>query len=153
AAYGLPYAFASHFAPDALEAAVRTYRSEFTPSEQLQRPHVIAALNVVAADEVAEAQRAADEVLRARVRMLAGRVGSGPLDDATVDGLMDSAVGQQARHMLSHTVVGDRAAVAEGLADFARLADADELMVTNPAADLATRMRTLEILAETRRAA
>ncbi len=150
AAHGLPYAFASHFAPDALEAAVRTYRAEFTPSAQLQEPHVIAALNVIAADEVADAEHSAEQVLRSRVRMLAGRVSSGPLDDATVDALMGSQVGAQARHMLTHTVVGDHERVARGLRDFAELADADELMVTNPAPALEARLRTLEILAETR---
>lgn len=150
AAYGLPYAFASHFAPDALEQAVRTYRARFTPSEQLASPYVIAALNVIAADESATAKHLEEKVLRARVRMLAGRVGSGPLDDETVLALMDTAVGAQARHMLTHTVAGDREEVAAGLADFAELADADELMVTNPAPGLDARVRTLEILASLR---
>ncbi|APH02750.1 alkane 1-monooxygenase [Janibacter indicus] len=147
AAYGLPYAFASHFAPDALEQAVRVYRERFTPSEQLQQPHVIAALNVIAADDSAEAAEARDRVLRARVRMLAGRVGSGGLDEEMVTALLDTNVGAQARHMLTHTVAGDAAEVAQGLADFAALSDADELMVTNPAPLLPQRIRTLEILA------
>lgn len=147
AAYGLPYAFASHFAPDALEQAVRVYRERFTPSEQLQQPHVIAALNVIAADDSSEAVEAADRVLRARVRMLAGRVGSGSLDEEMVTALMDTHVGAQARHMLTHTVVGNPDEVARGLADFAALADADELIMTNPAPELAQRIRTLEIVA------
>ena len=58
AALGLPYAFASHFAPQALEAAVAAYRREFKPSEQLDQPYVIAGVNVVAADTVAERPRA-----------------------------------------------------------------------------------------------
>lgn len=148
AAYGLPYAFASHFAPDALEQAVRVYRERFTPSEQLAQPHVIAALNVVAADDSATAQAVQEKVLRARVRMLAGRVGSGPIDDDMLDALLDTQVGAQAKHMLTHTVVGDRAEVTAGLADFAALADADELMVTNPAPGLDQRVRTLQILAD-----
>ena len=147
AAYGLPYAFASHFAPDALEQAVRTYRAQFTPSEQLAEPHVIAAVNVIAADESVEAAATQDKVLLARVRMLAGRVGSGRLDDDTVRALLDTAVGAQARHMLHHTVAGDPGEVARGLEDFAALADADEVMVTNPAPGLDQRLRTLEILA------
>ena len=147
AAYGLPYAFASHFAPDALEQAVRVYRERFTPSEQLDRPHVIAAANVIAADDGAEARQIEEKVLHARVRMLAGRVGSGPIDDDMVVALLDTAVGAQARHMLHHTVAGDPAEVARGLSEFAVLADADELMVTNPAPGLDQRLRTLEILA------
>ncbi|WEV77198.1 LLM class flavin-dependent oxidoreductase [Janibacter cremeus] len=148
AAYGLPYAFASHFAPDALEQAVRTYRAKFTPSEQLAEPHVIAALNVIAADDSATAQAAQEKVLHARVRMLAGRVGSGGIDDDMVVALLDTQVGAQAKHMLTHTVAGDPDEVASGLADFAALADADELMVTNPAPGLDQRVRTLQILAE-----
>lgn len=147
AAYGLPYAFASHFAPDALEQAVAVYRAQFTPSEQLAAPHVIAAVNVIAADDAQTAATSADSVLRARVRMLAGRVGSGRMDDDMVTALLDSAVGAQARHMLTHTIVGDPDGVARGLADFTALADADELMVTNPAPGLEQRIRTLEILA------
>lgn len=148
AAYGLPYAFASHFAPDALEQAVRTYRAKFTPSAQLAEPHVIAALNVIAADDSATAQAAQEKVLHARVRMLAGRVGSGSIDDDMVVALLDTQVGAQAKHMLTHTVAGDPDEVASGLADFAALADADELMVTNPAPGLDQRVRTLQILAE-----
>ncbi|WP_435201116.1 LLM class flavin-dependent oxidoreductase [Janibacter sp. GS2] len=147
AAYGLPYAFASHFAPDALEQAVRTYRAQFTPSEQLSAPHVIAAVNVIAADDSPTALAAREKVLHARVRMLAGRVGSGRLDEATVAALLDTAVGAQARHMLHYTVVGDPGEVTAGLADFAARADADELMITNPAPGLDQRLRTLEILA------
>lgn len=148
AAYGLPYAFASHFAPDALEQAVRVYRERFTPSEQLAQPHVIAALNVIAADDTATAQAVQEKVLHARVRMLAGRVGTGPIDDDMVVALLDTQVGAQAKHMLTHTVAGDRSEVAAGLADFAALAGADELMVTNPSPGLDQRVRTLEILAE-----
>ncbi len=147
AAYGLPYAFASHFAPDALEQAVRVYRERFTPSEQLAEPHVIAAANVIAADDSATAHDARQRVLRARVRMLAGRVGGGDIDDAMADSLMDTAIGAQARHMLTHTIAGDAAEVAAGLRDFASLADADELILTNPAPELDLRIRTLEILA------
>ncbi|WP_338749078.1 LLM class flavin-dependent oxidoreductase [Janibacter alittae] len=148
AAYGLPYAFASHFAPDALEQAVRVYRERFTPSEQLEQPHVIAAVNVIAADDSAAAQAAQEKVLHARVRMLAGRVGSGRIDDDMVVALLDTQVGAQAKHMLTHTVAGDRDEVAAGLAGFATLADADELILTNPAPGLEQRVRTLEIVAE-----
>lgn len=148
AAYGLPYAFASHFAPDALQEAVAVYRAEFTPSEQLAEPYVIAAVNVVAADDQGSADAIADTVLRARVRMLGSRVLRGrPLDEADIDSLLDSPVGAQARHMLTYLVAGDTAAVAAGLTDFERVADADELMVTNVAPEPAQRQVTLDALA------
>ena len=93
------------------------------------------------------ATAAADQVLRGRIRMLAGRVGDGAIDDDMVTALMDTAVGAQARHMLTHTIIGDADEVSAGLVRFAALADADELILTNPAPALDLRIRTLEILA------
>ncbi len=155
AAFGLPYAFASHFAPDALQQAVSAYRTGFVPSEQLSEPHVIAAVNVVAADDADEAAQMAQRVLRSRVKMLAARApgyaaltgASGELDDATLDLLLESPVGAQARQMMTYTAVGDGAAVGGYLRDFRTLADADEVMVTNAAPGLPARLRALEILA------
>lgn len=146
---GLPYAFASHFAPDALQQAVEVYRREFRASEQLAEPHVIAALNVVVADEQEHAEALAASVLRSRVRSLASRVPAyaGQLDDATVDALMESPVGAQARHMMTFTGVGDVDAVTDYLQQFAALAQADELMVNNAAPGLDNRLRALELLA------
>lgn len=149
AAFGLPYAFASHFAPDALLPAMRAYRDNFQPSAQLAQPYAIAALNVVAAQESAAAQDLAARVLRSRVRSLAGRVPgfSGPLDDAAIESLLSSPVGHQARHMLTYTAVGDRDEVAAYLASFREQTGADELMVTNAAPGLAERHTALDILA------
>src|SRR5699024_9131572 len=70
ATLGLPYAFASHFAPGALHEAIALYRSEFTPSEQLEKPHVIAGFNVIAADDQADAQRQQHAMMRSRVALL-----------------------------------------------------------------------------------
>ncbi len=150
AAYGLPYAFASHFAPDALLPAMQAYRAAFQPSAQLDQPYAVAALNVVAADSPEDAGAMAQSVLRARVRSLASRHPgfSGPLDDATLDGLIGSPLGQQAAHMLTYTAVGDRAAVEGYLHAFAEQTGADELIVTNAAPRLPARTRALQILAE-----
>ena len=149
ARFGLPYAFASHFAPDALQQAIEVYRREFRPSEQLAEPYAIAALNVVVADEQDHAEALAASVLRSRVRSLASRVPAyaGHLDDATVDALMDSPVAAQARHMMTYSAVGDIAAVRDYLERFAEHAQADELMVTNAAPGLDNRLRALELLA------
>ena len=148
---GMPYAFASHFAPDHLQAAVRSYRDGFRPSEQLAEPYVIAALNVIAADTDQEAEALREQVLASRVRSLARRVpqlAGADLDDDMVAELMDTPVGQQAKHMGTYTVRGSRETVAAGLADFERLADADELMVANVAPGRDARERTLRVLAE-----
>ncbi|GGB65190.1 alkanal monooxygenase [Knoellia flava TL1] len=146
---GLPYAFASHFAPDALVQAIEVYRREFRPSEQLAEPYAIAALNVVVADEQEHAEALAASVLRSRVRSLASRVPAyaGRLDDAAVDELMGSPVGMQARHMMTYSAVGDIDAVRDYLTRFAEHAQADELMVTNAAPGLDNRLRALELLA------
>ena len=148
AALGLPYAFASHFAPDALEQAVAVYRRDFRPSQQLLQPYVIAAVNVVVADEQEHAEALAASVLRSRVRSLASRVPAyaGRLDDAAVDGLMDSPVAAQARHMMTYTAVGDIEAVRDYLGRFAGHASADEVMVNNAAPGLDDRLRALELL-------
>ena len=149
AALGLPYAFASHFAPDALQQAVEVYRRDFRPSVQLTEPYAIAAVNVVVTDEQEHAEALAASVLRSRVRSLASRVPAyaGQLDDAAVDALMDSPVAAQARHMMTYSAVGDIATVRDYLDRFAEHANADEVMVTNAAPGLDDRLRALELLA------
>ena len=149
ARFGLPYAFASHFAPDALQQAVEVYRRDFRPSEQLAEPHVIAAVNVVVADEQEHAEALAASVLRSRVRSLASRVPAyaGQLDEGTLDALMDSPVAAQARHMMTYSAVGDITTVRDYLGRFAEHARADEVMVTNAAPGLDNRLRALELLA------
>ena len=146
AALGLPYSFASHFAPDALEQAVQVYRERFQPSEQLAEPYVIAALNVIAADDTAAAEEQARLVRRQRLRTMAGRRGT-ELTEEQVDEAMGTAFGQQVQHMMRYTAVGDGAEVARYLAEFRELAQADELMVTNATQGLEDRKWALEIIA------
>ncbi|MBB1025774.1 MULTISPECIES: LLM class flavin-dependent oxidoreductase [unclassified Dietzia] len=127
AAYGLPYAFASHFAPDALEQASAVYRDRFEPSDQLAEPYMIAAVNVVADDDT---ERAAGELhwyRRQRVKLMAGR--GRHFSDEELDMVMESAAGRQILHMISYTAVGDGPEVRDYLADFAERAGADELMI------------------------
>ena len=95
-------------------------------------------------------------MLSSRVRSLAGRMpqlAGVDIDDDMVAELMDTPVGQQALHMATYTVHGDREAVAAGLADFQRTADADELIVANVAPGRDARERTLRVLADIRSAA
>lgn len=149
AALGLPFAFASHFAPDALEQAVELYRREFTPSAQLERPQVIAGVNVVCAGTSAEAEAHLLYAQRRRVgRFVApGRV----LTDDEADEVLASRAGQQILHMMQYTAVGDPDAVQRYLDEFARHAAADELIVTLNSPTLEHRLRAATLLAEVAR--
>ena len=145
AALGLPYAFASHFAPDALEAAVATYRRDFRPSEQLAEPYVIAGAGVIAADTEAEARRLLELTRRARVRMFLGR--GRTLTDDDVEVLIEGPGGAQVDHMLRYTGVGTADQVKAWLDGFARHADADELILVSSAVDRTASRRSLELVA------
>jgi luciferase family oxidoreductase group 1 len=142
---GLPYAFASHFAPAALQSAVAAYRQDFQPSEQLDRPYVIAGVNVIAADTDDVAAEQLHRAKRARVRALA-RPGR-HLSDADVDGVLASPEGRQIEDMLRYAAVGRPAEVRDYLEGFARDADADELIVALQSPDSAARIRSAELLA------
>ena len=146
AALGLPYAFASHFAPQALEAAVAAYRREFQPSEQLDAPYVIAGVNVIAADSV----RQAEESLRATRRGLArGLFARGrKLDDEQADLLLEQGAGQHVDTMLTYTALGTPRDVADYLERFRKQADADELIVAHQARGTQARLRSVVLTAE-----
>ena len=142
---GLPYAFASHFAPQALRGAVARYRHEFTPSDQLAEPYVIAGANAVAADTEDEAQAELDRVVRSRVARFL--VKDRELSDDQIDQLVASPQGQQVVGMMRYTFAGTGPQVAEQLRDFAVQADADEIPLAFPAADVADRVRSIELVA------
>ena len=149
AALGLPFAFASHFAPDALEQAVDYYRENFQPSSQLERPYVIAGVNVIAADTSAAAEA---HLLYAQRRRVARFGAPGrELSDDEADELLVSRAGQQVLHMMEYTAVGDGPAVARYLDDFAAGIAADELIVTLSSPTLDDRLRSATILAEATR--
>ena len=148
AALGLPYAFASHFAPQALHAAVRVYRDRFQPSEQLGEPYVIAGVNVIAADDAAEAEAHLAAARRRRARLLLGR--GRRLERDEVDALLASPAGAQVDAMLRCTAAGTPDAVAGLLDRFAEEAHADELIVATAAVDAAAKLRTLELVARAR---
>ena len=146
AALGLPYAFASHFAPDALEPAISLYREEFRPSGQLDRPYVIAGVNVVVADTTAQAHAHLLYAQRRRVArfLLPGQA----LTEEQADALLESPAGRRVLQMMSYTAVGDPPAVRKYLDGFARHADADELIVTLMSPGLENRLRAATLLAE-----
>jgi luciferase family oxidoreductase group 1 len=144
AALGLPYAFASHFAPQALEQAVAIYRREFRPSAQLQAPHVIAGLTVIAADTKRHAEEQLLAVQRSRARLLLAK--GQPLTDEETDSLMASPSGQIIKQMLTYAAVGTPDEVHAYVAAFVRHARADEVMVLHPSPDLDARLHSIELL-------
>ncbi|WP_233492318.1 LLM class flavin-dependent oxidoreductase [Blastococcus sp. TF02A-30] len=146
AALGLPYAFASHFAPQMLEPAVEAYRSEFKPSEQLDRPYVIAGVNVIA-DDTEDGARAQLEAVRRN--LATGLFGRGrPLTDEQADQLLAQGAGQHVGSMLTHTAVGTPAQVADHLEGFRKTADADELIVAFQSPTVEGRLRSVELTAQ-----
>jgi luciferase family oxidoreductase group 1 len=142
---GLPYAFASHFAPAALEEAVAVYRRDFHPSSQLQAPYVIAGMNVLAAETKAGAVEQFHQVQRTRVKILVGR--GLPLTDDDADEILESPAGANIAGMAKYSAVGERDEVKDYLARFTQLSRADEVMTVHPAPTLAQRLRSIEILA------
>lgn len=126
---GLPYSFASHFAPTHLEEATTYYRENFQPSDYYSEPYVIAAVNVTAADSEADAARQSELVRRARVKAFLGRQGR-TLTEDQLDAVMNSPQGQQIVGMLRYTAQGTGEQVGEYLEGFAQHSQADELMIS-----------------------
>ncbi|WP_052666864.1 LLM class flavin-dependent oxidoreductase [Nitriliruptor alkaliphilus] len=149
AALGLPYAFASHFAPQALEPAVAAYREGFQPSPQLADPYVMAGINVIASDSVADAQDQLLTARRRRAKLLFGRRDRRLTTDE-VDLLLDSPAGQQVDEMMRYTAAGTAQDVSGALDRFAEHIGADELILASSATDQTRRLRTFELIAETR---
>ncbi|MFB9723193.1 LLM class flavin-dependent oxidoreductase [Planobispora longispora] len=146
AALGLPYAFASHFAPDALQDAVALYRREFRPSAQLAEPYVIAGVNVIAADTSEEAQEQLRTSQRRRVGLFLGRGRTFTEEEA--DAILDSPAGRQILQMSRYSAVGTPAEVKDYLDRFAEHAQADELIVVSAAPGRQAWLRSVELLAD-----
>ncbi len=144
---GLPYAFASHFAPQALSQAVALYRERFRPSARLAEPHVMLGVNVVAAGDDAEARRLFTSAQQAFVNLRRGRPGPLPPPVDGYEAQLAPADRALLGHVLSAAVVGSPATVRDGLAAFAERTGADELMVTSQIYDHAARLRSYEIVA------
>ncbi|WP_213816870.1 LLM class flavin-dependent oxidoreductase [Glaciihabitans sp. dw_435] len=155
AAYGLPYAFASHFAPNSLHDAIALYRREFQPSEQLEQPYVIAGVNAIAAETSDDAHDQFDRARRARLEMMLRMSGQitpdRTLTDKELDYLLHSAVGAQVASMTTYTGVGTASEVAAYIDDFARDATADEVIVAHSSLETSARLRSVELLADAAR--
>jgi luciferase family oxidoreductase group 1 len=142
---GLPYAFASHFAPDHLDAALAAYRSQFRPSAALERPHAMAAMTVICADSDDEAELLASSQDQAFVRLRSGDPGKLP---PPVPGYRAS-LPDSARAMLDHLgqarAVGSPETVAARIARFVERTQADEIIVSGATYDPDARRRSLEL--------
>ena len=149
---GLPYAFASHFAPTDLERAVAIYRQQFKPSERCPRPHVMLGVNVVAAETDREARRLLTSLQQAFIALRTGNPGKLPPPVDDIESRLEPMARSMLDQVLSMAVVGSPQTVRAGLAAFADRTGADELMITSSIFDHAARLRSFEIAAETRTA-
>ena len=145
AALGLPYAFASHFAPAALDEALAVYRRDFRPSAQLKQPYAMAGFNVLAADTEEEAQLIATSMQQSFVRLRYGEPGKlQPPVPGYYEDLPDNAKAMLAK-VLSISAIGTQADVERGLAAFLRRTQVDEVMLTGQIYDHEARKRSFTI--------
>ena len=148
AALGLPYAFASHFAPDSMESAMAIYRERFRPSAQLDRPYVMLGVNVHAAETDAAARLLFSSHQQSFVNLRSGRPGKLPAPREGFFESLDPYAQAMIRNSLSVSIVGGPQTVRQGLHDLVTRTGADELMVTGQIHDQAARRRSFAILAE-----
>ncbi|WP_371182487.1 LLM class flavin-dependent oxidoreductase [Xanthomonas sacchari] len=148
AAMGLPFAFASHFAPDAMDEALAVYRREFRASARLQAPYAVLALNVVAAASTEEARRLFTTQQQSFVNLRRGRPGliPPPIDDIETFWAPHEKLGVE--RALACTVLGDPDTVVQGLSDFVARHRPDELLLTANIHDHAARLRSFQLAAE-----
>jgi luciferase family oxidoreductase group 1 len=148
AALGLPFAFASHFAPDLLHHALQIYRAQFKPSPSLDAPYAMAGISVFAADTGAEARRLFTSLQMQWINLRRGRPGplQAPVD--TLDDVWSPAERAGVEHALRYAIVGTPEAVGRGLHAFASETGVDELMITAQIFDHAARLRSYEIVAD-----
>lgn len=148
---GLPFVFASHFAPDQLHAALDVYRSNFRPSESLAAPHAIVGVNVVTADTDRDAQRIFTTLQRKFLTLIRGELQNlPPVDD--IDQLWSEHEAAAVGSMVRISAVGSPATVRQGLDDLVKSAQPDELIVLTETWDFKDRIRSYELLAELKNA-
>jgi luciferase family oxidoreductase group 1 len=145
---GLPYAFASHFAPDHLISALEIYRSRFKPSEQLDRPYAMVGVNIIAAESDAKARRLATTQQMSFTNIFRGARGLSqpPIDD--IESYWTPVEKAQAKRMLARSIVGSPDTVRKGVAALVEETQADELIVVSDVYEHSERLRSFELIAE-----
>jgi luciferase family oxidoreductase group 1 len=146
----LPYAHASHFAPDQLMPALRIYRKEFQPSEALDRPYVMVGAQLYAADSDDDARRLFTSPQQQWVNRFRGLAGPLPAPVDSMDGRWNSGEAGQIAHMLMYAFVGSPDTVRSRLEAFITQTEADEIILASQIYDHAARLRSYEIAASIR---
>lgn len=126
---GLPFAFASHFAPDMLFRALHLYRSNFKPSARLEKPYAMVCINIIAADSNRDAEFLFTSMQQAFVKLRRGETGQPPPPIQNMDQFWSPSEQYGVQQALSMSLVGDKAKVRHGLQSILRETDADEIMV------------------------
>ncbi len=147
AALGLPYGFASHFAPAALLPALEVYRERFQPSEQLQEPYVMVGCNVICAEDDAEARRLFTSLQQTFTNIQRGRRGPLPPPIEDIEEYWTPEEKERTSEMLARSFVGTPETVRAGLEAFVAETGADEVIVAAAIHDHAARLRSYELLA------
>jgi len=148
---GLPFAFASHFAPDLMRQALEIYRSRFQPSKQLDRPYAMLGANVLAADTDAEARRQFTSQQQSFINLRRGSPGQVPPPIDDIDSYWSPAEKAMVERSLAVSFVGSPETVQRGLAAFIESTRPDELMITTQIFDHSARLRSYEIAADIRK--
>ncbi len=146
---GLPYAFAAHFAPDHLDTALAVYRRDFQPSAALDRPHVMVAMNVFAADTEAEARLLASSQQQSFVRLRTGQPGRMPPPIANYTDTLPAPAQALLAHIGQAAAVGTPEQVREQISAFVARTGADEILLSGATYDPQARIRSLELTMET----
>ncbi|MBI3530702.1 MAG: LLM class flavin-dependent oxidoreductase [Betaproteobacteria bacterium] len=147
---GLPFAFASHFAPDLMKQALDIYRSRFEPSKQLDRPYAMLGANVLAADTDAQARRQFTSQQQSFINLRRGTPGQVPPPIDDIDAFWSPAEKAMVERSLAVSFVGSVDTIKSGLAAFIDSLRPDELMITAHIYDQAARLRSIELIAQVR---
>jgi luciferase family oxidoreductase group 1 len=150
---GLPYAFASHFAPEQLIEALHIYRTHFKPSEQLDKSYAMAGINIIAAETDREARRLATTQQMSFAEIFRGARGLSrpPIDD--IETFWSPLEKARASQMLARSVIGSPDTVRDGIGAFVEETKVDEIMIVSDVYDHAARLRSFEIIADAGREA
>lgn len=145
---GLPYAFASHFAPDQLMPALRIYRERFKPSKQLDKPYAIVGVNVIAAETDQHAQFLATTQQMGFANLVSGRSSLSQAPIENMETYWSPQIKAAAMRMLACSVVGSPATVKRGLSDLQEKTGADEFMIVSDVYDHQERIKSIELIAK-----
>lgn len=145
---GLPYAFASHFAPGQLMEALSIYHNEFEPSEQLEEPYTIACVNVIAADKHEEAEQLSTSLIKMMLGVMTNNIDYMQPPTAMTPDLKELAMTPAFQRMLKYAFIGDKADVKRKTKEFINATQVDELMVVSHIYNHEARLKSYETFAE-----